>query len=177
MSELHIRYKNQTNKQRHWTIHLISGWKIIKGIILIIVGVKLLSLLNKDVAEWFSKFITRHNIDAENKYVRSLMEKLTGINNNQIMLFSVGSFLYAGLDFTEGIGLWFEKRWAEVLTAVATAMFVPFEIYEIYERFTFVRVLILIINLFVIWYLATRVKEEKKEEIATPEHEITQKID
>jgi len=175
MSELHIRYKNQTSKQRHWTIHLISGWKIIKGIILIIVGVKLLSLLNRDVAEWFGDFIARHNIDAENKYVHSLMEKLTGINNNQIMLFSVGSFLYAGLDFTEGIGLWFEKRWAEILTSVATALFLPFEIYEIYERFTFVRVLILIVNLFVIWYLATRVKDEKKEELATENTESTEK--
>lgn len=176
MSELHIRYKNQTNKQRHWTIHLISGWKIIKGIILIIVGVKLLSLLNRDVAEWFGDFIARHNIDAENKYVHSLMEKLAGINNNQIMLFSVGSFLYAGLDFTEGIGLWFEKRWAEILTAVATAVFVPFEIYEIYERFTFVRVLILLVNLFVIWYLATRVRDEKKEEkLATEFTEFTEK--
>ena len=163
MSEIHLRYKNQTNKQRHWTIHLISAWKVIKGIILIIVGVKLLSLMNKDVALWFSDFIARHNIDAENKYVLSLMEKLSGISNNQIMLFSVGSFLYAGLDFTEGIGLWFEKRWAEWLTAVATALFVPFEMYEIYERFTFVRVLILIVNLFLIWYLATRLKDEKKE--------------
>jgi uncharacterized membrane protein (DUF2068 family) len=164
MSEIHLRYKNQTPKERHWTIHLISGWKIIKGIILIIVGIKLLSLLNRDVAEWFADFIARHNIDAENKYVHSLMEKLSGITNNQIMLFSVGSFLYAGLDFTEGIGLWFEKRWAEILTAVATALFVPFELYEIYERFTFVRVLILVVNLFVIWYLATRVKDEKREE-------------
>ncbi|HQU86764.1 MAG TPA: DUF2127 domain-containing protein, partial [Pyrinomonadaceae bacterium] len=146
--------------------------KIIKGIILIIVGVKLLTLLNKDVAEWFADFVARHNIDAENKYIHSLMEKLSGINNNQIMLFSVGSFLYAGLDFTEGIGLWFEQRWAEILTSVATALFVPLEIYEIYERFTLVRVLILIVNLFVIWYLATRVKDEVVEEIKAHESEI-----
>ena len=84
-------------------------------------------------------------------------------------------FLYAGLDFTEGVGLWFEKRWAEVLTAVATAVFVPIEIYEIYERFTFIRVLILVVNLFVIWYLATRVKDEKKEELATNKHEKARK--
>jgi len=173
MSELHIRYKNQTNKQRHWTIHLISGWKVIKGILLIVVGVKLLTLLNRDVAEWFADFVTRHNIDAENRYVHSIAEKLAGVNNNKLILFSVGSFLYAGLDFTEGIGLWFEKRWAEFLTAVATALFVPFEAYEIYERFTIFRVLILIVNLFVIWYLATRLRDEKKEELATNEHEIS----
>lgn len=174
MSELHLRYKNQTRKERSWTIHLISGWKIVKGIILIAVGVKLLTLLNRDVAQWFSDFIVRHNIDAENRYVQAIMEKLAGVDNNKLILFSIGSFLYSGLDFTEGLGLWFEKRWAEYLTAVATAIFVPFEIYEIYERFTFFRVLILIVNLFVIWYLSTRLRDEKKEEIIEHKAEIVE---
>ena len=63
-----------------------------------------------------------------------------------------------------------------MLTSVATALFVPFELYEIYERFTFVRVLILIVNLFVIWYLATRVKDEVKEEIIHEEHEEIRRL-
>lgn len=176
MSELHIRYKNQTNRQRHWTIHLISGWKIVKGILAVIVGIKLLTLLDRDVAQWFGDFIARHNIDAENRYVHTIMEKLAGIDNNKLMLFSAGSFLYATLDFTEGIGLWFEKRWAEWLTAIATALFVPFEIYEIYERFTLFRVLILIVNFFVIWYLITRIRDEKVEEIIENESEVAQKV-
>jgi len=175
MSEIHLRYKDQTPKQRHWTIHLISGWKIIKGIILIIVGVKLLSLLNRNVAEWFADFVARHNIDAENKYVHSLMEKLVGVNRNQLMAISGGAFLYSGLQLTEGIGLWYEKRWAELLTVIATALLIPLELYELYERFTWVRILVLIVNLFVVWYLATRLKDEKKEELATETAERTEK--
>ncbi|HEY0427784.1 MAG TPA: DUF2127 domain-containing protein [Pyrinomonadaceae bacterium] len=175
MSEIHLRYKNQTRKQRHWTIHLISGWKVIKGLLAVAIGIKLLTLLNRDVAEWFAAFIARHNIDAENRYIHAIMEKLAGVDNNKLILFSIGSFLYAALDFTEGIGLWFEKRWAEFLTAVATAVFVPIEIYEIYERFTWIRVLILVINLFVIWYLITRLRDEKREEIVIEQIENTVK--
>jgi uncharacterized membrane protein (DUF2068 family) len=165
MNKPHLRYKDQTPKERHWTIHIISGWKILKGLVLIVVGIKLLTLLDRDVAEWFSAFIARHNIDAENRYVHTIMEKLAGVDNNKLILFSAGSFLIAGLEFTEGIGLWFEKRWAEFLTAVVTAVFVPVELYEIYERFTWIRVLILVVNLFVIWYLVTRLRDEKKEEL------------
>ena len=47
----------------------------------------------------------------------------------------------------------------------STALFVPFELYEIYERFTIVRVLILLVNLYLIWYLITRLRDEKVEEI------------
>jgi len=163
MSKPHLRYKNQTNKERHWTIHIIAGFKFLKGIALLIVGVKLLTLLNKDVAEWALDFVNRHGIDAENHYVHSILEKLAGVNRNQLMTMSGGAFLYSGLQLTEGIGLWYEKRWAELLTVVATSLLIPLELYEIYEKFTFVRLGVLFVNLFVVWYLATRLKDEKKE--------------
>ena len=43
----------------------------------------------------------------------------------------------------------------------------PLEIYEIYERFTWVRIAILLINAFIVWYLATRLRDEKKENVFT----------
>ena len=162
MNKPHLRYKDQTPKERHWTMHIIAGFKLLKGLLLLVVGVKLLTLLDRDVAEWFSDFIARHRIDAENHYVHSIIEKLAGVNNNKLIAFSVGAFLYSGLQFTEGIGLWLEKRWAEFLTVIATCALVPIELYEIYERFTWVRLAILIVNLFVVWYLATRLRDEKK---------------
>ncbi len=163
MNKPHLRYKNQTTKERHWTIHIIAGFKFLKGILLLIVGVKLLTLLNKDVAEWALDFVNRHGIDAENHYVHTVLEKLAGVNKNQLMAMSGGAFLYSGLQLTEGIGLWYEKRWAELLTVVATSLLIPLELYELYERFTWVRIGVLFVNVFVVWYLATRLKDEKKE--------------
>jgi uncharacterized membrane protein (DUF2068 family) len=115
------------------------------------------------VNQWFSDFIEKHRIDPENKLVHTIIEKISGINNNNLIAFSVGSFLYSGLQLTEGIGLWFEKRWAELLTVIATSLLIPVEIYEIYEKFTFLRVAVLLINFFIVWYLATRLKDEKQE--------------
>src|SRR5205809_541404 len=40
----------------------------------------------------------------------------------------------------EAVGLWLERRWAEYLTAVATAGFLPFEIHELIDRVTWVRI-------------------------------------
>ncbi|MEO6050268.1 MAG: phosphoribosylanthranilate isomerase, partial [Pyrinomonadaceae bacterium] len=108
-------------------------------------------------------FVTRHGIDTANRYVQSGLERLSGVGNKQLVMFSIGAFIYAALLFTEGIGLWLQKRWAEYLTAFATALFIPFELYELYERFTWVRIAILALNIFVVWYLATRLKDEKVE--------------
>jgi uncharacterized membrane protein (DUF2068 family) len=80
--------------------------------------------------------------------------------------YSVVAFVYASLLFTEGIGLWLQKRWAEYLTAIGTALLIPLEVYEIYERFTWVRIAILALNIFIVWYLVTRLKDEKKTELS-----------
>ena len=163
MNKPHLRYKRQTPKERHWTIHLLAAVKLLKGILLFIVAVKLLTLINKDVSVWFAEFIERNRIDPENRLVHAAIEKISGVTANNLIAFSVGSFLYSGLQLTEGIGLWLEKRWAEFLTVIATSLLIPVELYEIYEKFTFIRIAALAINLFIVWYLATRLKDEKAE--------------
>jgi uncharacterized membrane protein (DUF2068 family) len=163
MRKPHLRYKNQTVKERHWTIHLLAIIKFLKGLVLLIVGIKLLTLLNKDVDLWFADFVARHSIDPENTIVHKIAEKLSGVENKQLIMFSAGSFSYSALQLTEGIGLWLEKKWAEFLTVIATSMLIPLELYEIYEKFTWIRVIILLVNLFIVWYLATRLRDESKE--------------
>jgi uncharacterized membrane protein (DUF2068 family) len=165
MNKPHLRYKNQNQKERTWTIHILAIIKFVKGFLLLIVAFKLLTFINKDVDVVFSDFIAHHRIDPENKIVHLILEKITGLGNTELIAFSVGSFLYSALQLTEGIGLWLQKRWAEVLTVIATSLLIPVEIYEIYEKFTLIRVGALVVNLFVVWYLATRLKDEKKEEI------------
>jgi len=163
LNKPHLRYKKQTPRERTWTIHFIAIEKTIKGIVLIAVAFKLLTFFNRDVHAWAEDFVARHGIDIANKYVASGLERLVGIGNPQLVMYSVIAFVFAALLFTEGIGLWLQKRWAEYLTAIGTTLLIPFEIYEIYERFTWVRIAILVLNLFIVWYLSTRLRDEKKE--------------
>jgi uncharacterized membrane protein (DUF2068 family) len=163
LNKPHLRYKKQTPRERTLTIHLISIEKTIKAIVLIVVGFKLLSLVNQDVHAWASDFVTRHGIDVGNRFVHAALERLIGVTSSQIVTFSVVAFVYSTVLLIEAVGLWFQKRWAEYLTAISTALLMPLEIYEIYERFTFVRVAVLLINAFIVWYLATRLRDEKRE--------------
>ena len=163
----HLRYKNQTRRERTWTIHFIALEKAVKGTLLIIVALKLLTLFDRDVHAWAEDLVTRHGFDIANRYIAAGLERLVGLGNKQLVELSIVAVIYAALLFTEGIGLWLQKRWAEYMTAYLTALFIPFELYEIYQRFTWVRVAILALNVFVVWYLSTRLKDEKKEKHKT----------
>lgn len=167
MNRPHIRYKKQSARQRTLTIHLISAIKVGKAIILTLVAAKLLSLFGRDVHSVFADFVTRHGIDLGNRFVQSTMEKLAGVGNSQLVEFSVVSLVYALLLFVEGIGLWLQKHWAEYLTSISTALLIPLEAYELFEKFTWVRIVLLIVNIFIVWYLITRLRDEKRRS-ATP---------
>lgn len=161
----HLRYKNQTRRERTLTIHLIAIEKTLKAVVLIIVGFKLLTLVNQDVHAWASDFVTRHGIDIGNRYVKATLERLVGVTGGQIAFWSIVALVYSGVLLVEAGGLWLQKRWAEYLTVVSTALLVPLELYEIYERFTWVRIVILAVNVFIVWYLATRLMDEKNLEV------------
>ncbi|HEY2847948.1 MAG TPA: DUF2127 domain-containing protein [Pyrinomonadaceae bacterium] len=163
MSSAHIRYKKQTPRQRTLTIHLIALEKVTKATILIVAGLKLLSLVGHDVHVWAMEFINRHGIDLANRYVQMALDRLTGVDDSQLIRFGIAAFAYAAVLLVEGIGLWMQYRWAEYMTVISTALFIPFELYEIFERFTFIRVGILAINIFVVWYLSTRIRDEHVE--------------
>ena len=60
---------------------------------------------------------------------------------------------YALVELIESIGLWLAKRWGEYFATVATSLGLPYEIYEIYDKFTYTRVILFAINLALVLYL------------------------
>jgi uncharacterized membrane protein (DUF2068 family) len=60
---------------------------------------------------------------------------------------------YAVLEGAEAVGLWYQKRWAEYLTFIATTVLLPLEIYELTRRFSPLKIITLIINIAVVVYL------------------------
>ncbi len=60
---------------------------------------------------------------------------------------------YACLEAVEAVGLWFNRRWAEYLTFVATTVLIPYEIYELYLRMSVVKLVAFVLNVLVAAYL------------------------
>jgi len=88
-----------------------------------------------------------------------LLRELTRVLNlrrGTLGVLAVSALVYCLVEGTEGVGLWFERRWAEYLTALATAGFLPFEIDELVKRVTVLKLSALVVNLAVLIYLVWR---------------------
>jgi uncharacterized membrane protein (DUF2068 family) len=82
-----------------------------------------------------------------------LLERVLRLSNRNLRTIVLIALGYMVVEGVEAIGLWLQYRWAEYLTVVATAGFVPFEIDEILKRVTVFRVSALVINLAIVLYL------------------------
>ena len=90
------------------------------------------------------------------------MEKLSILDDRRLKELSVGTFIYAAIFFTEGIGLALRKRWAEYFTIITTSSLLPLEVYEIAKHVSAGKVFALLINLLVVAYLVRELRRTRK---------------
>jgi len=139
-------------------LRLIAIFKLLKGALLIGVGLGALKLLHKDVGEVVEHWVELFRLDPNNQYINTALEKASSLTPGKIKELGLGSLVYAGLFLTEGIGLWLLKGWAEWLTVIITSSLVPFEIYEIFRHPTSVRIAVLAINVAIVAYLLYKIR-------------------
>jgi uncharacterized membrane protein (DUF2068 family) len=142
-------------------IRTIAVFKLLKAATLILTGIGILKLLHKDVAATLEHWIVVLGFDPGRHFVSEFIERVTSLPHQRIRDLGIVSLIYAGLFITEGIGLWMLKRWAEWFTAIITASLVPVEVYEIVQRTTALRILVLLINIAVVVYLLLRIVKDR----------------
>lgn len=137
---------------------LIGLFKLFKALLLLVVGIGVVKLVHKDLASAVVHWVQLLRVDPDNRFVHGLLVKIFRVTPKQLKELSVGTFLYAGLFTTEGIGLLLRKRWAEYFTIVTTGCLIPLEVYELWRHFTAAKVIVTLVNVLIVWYLAWRVR-------------------
>lgn len=139
-------------------IFLIGLFKLFKGLTLLIAGIGLLKLLHKDIAEVVLRWVTVLRVDPDNRFIHSALVKVFNVTPKQLKELSVGTFVYSAIFLTEATGLLTHKHWAEYMTLISTALFIPLEVWEIHLHFTALKLAVTLVNLVIVWYLAARIK-------------------
>ena len=140
---------------------LIGSLKLLKAAALIAIGIGAIHFLHRDLAAAVVHWTQVLGVDPDNRFVHGLLEKIFRVTPKQLKALSIGTFLYAALFATEGIGLLMRKRWAEYFTIVTTTLLIPLEIYEVVHKLTPGKVVVVIVNALIVWYLVLRVRSER----------------
>jgi len=148
------------------TVLAIALFKLFKGVLLFTVALGTFRLIHRDVHETLLRWTEELHVDPEGRKANAVILKASFISPKQLEELGVGELFYASLLLTEGIGLLLRRRWAEYFTVISTAVFIPLEIYELLEKASFTKVVVLAINVAIVWYLIARLREKKPEPVA-----------
>jgi uncharacterized membrane protein (DUF2068 family) len=81
------------------------------------------------------------------------LNKLFSLQSSTLVGVGLVVLGYAAIEGIEAVGLWLQKRWAEYLTLIVTASFLPLEVYEISHHVTPFKVIAFVLNVAVVLYL------------------------
>jgi uncharacterized membrane protein (DUF2068 family) len=143
-------------------LRLIGVFKLLKGAFLIAAAISAFNLVHKDLGEVIVQWQHRLHIAPGNVIVEHLLEKALTIKKSQLVLVGFILLAYAAMFTVEGIGLVMLKHWAEWMTVITTSGLIPFEIYEMVRRPSWLKALAMAINIVVAVYLVFHVRNEAR---------------
>ena len=149
---------SKPRRRNRWLV-LIAAFKLSQALLFIAIGVGALRLVGKDIGDLLIRLAEHLHFSSEPRLVDFILEKSPLVNDRLLKRIGAVVFIYAALDLIEGTGLYLEKAWAEYLTLAITASFLPWEIFEVLRRVTWIRSGLLAVNALVVFYLLKMVLE------------------
>lgn len=146
-------------------LRLLAAERIGRGVLLWIAAMGLARLANSHVAvaDWLGQLAksaaplgNQLGWDVLHSHLLAQAQELLG---HSATTYTTVAWLLAGyglIEVVEGGGLWGGWLWAEYLAAVATAAFIPLEVYELFHHYTLLKSGALAVNIAAVIYLVVK---------------------
>ncbi|MGW2824232.1 DUF2127 domain-containing protein [Streptomyces sp. NPDC001443] len=144
-------------------LRFLAVERAVRGVFIVLVAAAVWKFSNSRYAvrrlfdEYLDVFrpVFRHfHYDLDHSPVVGTIQKTFGYKQSTLLLVAGLLLVYALIELVEAVGLWYAKRWAEYLTVVATAAFLPLEIYELTEHVSWLKIATLVLNILAVIYIA-----------------------
>jgi len=146
---------------------LIVIFKALTALLLWGAFVLLLFAQQQDPRNFFTNLIFRtFRGDPPAIAIHAIVSNTEFITKTMIIRVAIATVAYAMVESTEAIGLMLRKAWAKWLVILVTVSFIPVEIFEITQRPNPIKILTLVANILVLWYLVKRLVDKRSRHAA-----------
>lgn len=140
-------------KQHAPTLYGIVAFKLVRGLLLMLLAVKAYTLVGQDLRPHFDEAVRTLKLDPETEFFDHLGNRIDEITPVNVGWAATGALLYGLLSLAEGLGLTRRARWAGSLVVAESGFFVPIETYALIRRPSLAIVIVLLVNVAIVVYL------------------------
>ncbi len=134
-------------------LRTIAVVEAFKGALALLAAFGILALIPRAARHIVVELVGRLHLNAGKSYPSVFLKLLEDTANAQLWLIAALVVVYALVRFLEAYGLWRSRAWAEWLAAVSGAIYVPFELYELYKGLSWIKLAALFLNIAVVAYM------------------------
>lgn len=135
------------------TIRFVALFEALKGLVVLLAGTGLLSLVHKDLHALALSLVQHAHLNPAGKYPQIFLDAANNIHESRLLLLACGALAYSALRFAEAFGLYYQRAWAEVLAAASGGIYLPFELLAFLRESTLLHATLLIANAAVVWVM------------------------
>ncbi len=132
------------------TIRAVAVCEAAKGAVVLLAGFGALSLIHHDVQRGAERLVGHLHLNPAKHYPHVFLDTAAHFTDSRLWLLTTLAAVYALIRFVEAYGLWRARRWAEWFAAVSGGIYIPFEMYALSQRITFLPLAALVANMLIV---------------------------
>jgi uncharacterized membrane protein (DUF2068 family) len=134
-------------------LSVIIGIKLLKGALFLTLAVAAYTLSDNDLPYEFHRLMDWLRVHPGNQFFENLASNISHVSETKMLWAALGTLVYSLFSLVEGVGLIYRVTWASWLAIGESGFFIPIEVADLVEDYSWSVFLILILNLFIVWYL------------------------
>ena len=135
-------------------LRFVALFEFAKGLLVLLLGLGLIAYIHGDIQDVAEELLLHLHLNPASRIPGVFLKLVERVANVDMWFLALGAFTYATIRIAEGIGLWFDKAWAEWLGVASGLIYVPFEIYHLAHGITTLKVVTFGLNILVVAVLA-----------------------
>ena len=142
-------------------IRAIAVFEGIKGLAALASAIGLLSMLHHDLHRLTLELVGHFGLDPAQHYPALLLHYVDVLNATPVRTVVLLTAGYVSLRLVEAYGLWYERPWGEVLGALSSGIYIPFELRHLYHQPGAISVVVVFLNTLIVLLLVLQLRSQR----------------
>jgi uncharacterized membrane protein (DUF2068 family) len=134
-------------------LRAVATFEATKGMVVLLLGLGLLSLLHKDVELAAEQMLEHLHVNPDHRLSHAFLNAASRMTDSSLWGIASAAVAYAAVRFIEAWGLWNRRVWAEWFALLSGCLYLPWELTKVIERTSLVHVSMLLVNLLIVFYM------------------------
>lgn len=152
--------REKSGRERSVGVRIVAVGKLFQTTLAVLVGAAALLLVDLVSPEALARWASLVAPDTD--WLQSLTHKVASASDRKLSIVGAACLAYGAVFAVETAGLWRQKTWAEYLTVIVTASYLPYEILGLIKKFTVIKLVTIVLNTAVVVYLIVRIVLDRR---------------